>query len=155
MRLNSKQKIELAVILILFLVLFTIPMIAEIHYQTFYYLFVTTIFPLSMYFFNREVKMSDEALFQKMKRKKERGLVLFLVIEWIRTIVMLFLLFIFGKMIDTGIPFMEALKHYASHWLLLVVFGTVASLLVGMIRWSDLKEKYVQVDSRIRKRMKT
>ena len=78
MRLNSKQKIELAVILILFLVLFTIPMIAEIHYQTFYYLFVTTIFPLSMYFFNREVKMSDEALFQKMKRKKRKGLGTFL-----------------------------------------------------------------------------
>ncbi|MFB9973960.1 hypothetical protein FPQ10_06805 [Allobacillus sp. SKP2-8] len=116
----NKQKFQRAVILVLYFILFSIPYYLDIYYQTFYYVFISTLFLLTMIFEFEAKEVTEERFYRRWKKARKRGFAFFVVKEWLKTIGSIFFFLVFGKMIESGIPLLQALREYAEFWWLIL-----------------------------------
>lgn len=75
----NKQKFQRAVVLGLYVVLFSIPYYLDIYYQTFYYVFISILFLFTMIFEFEEKVIAEEMILSYVEKTRERGLIFFAV----------------------------------------------------------------------------
>lgn len=57
----------------------------------------------------------------------------------------------FGKMIESGIPLLQALREYAEFWWLILFLGTTLAMVVAFVGWHEKNEKYIRMDMKMKK----
>ncbi|MBR7553977.1 hypothetical protein ACFFJI_04200 [Allobacillus sp. GCM10007491] len=145
----AKRKVNLAVVLVLYMILFSIPFYLDIYYQTFYYVFISTLFLVTMIFEFEEKAVTEERFYRKWKKTRKRGVVFFALKEWLKTIGSIIFFLVFGKMIESGIPFLQALREYAGVWWLILLLGTILAMILIFVGWHEKNEKYIRIHSKI------
>ncbi|MBU6080888.1 hypothetical protein [Allobacillus halotolerans] len=93
----NKQKFQRAVVLGLYVVLFSIPYYLDIYYQTFYYVFISILFLFTMIFEFEEKVIAEERFYRMWKKTRERGIVFFALKEWLKTIGSIFFFLVLEK----------------------------------------------------------
>ncbi|KJS13287.1 MAG: hypothetical protein VR67_04665 [Peptococcaceae bacterium BRH_c8a] len=143
MRLNKSER--MIVLTIWFIILFTLPVLTDIYYATFYYAGVFLLIPITFYRIICADKF-DKKFYQSWPQAREQGFWINVVREGLRTIIIITVVVTISQLLVNGrTPFdlVAGLSNGVLVLLLLLLLGF--GLLGGIAAWHENDKRYYRI----------